>query len=98
MKYVGKSATGGTLYRKGLNRSGVLASIGYVMGTGRANRNTEEAMYRILGTEDDLQAATRALKGASDAKLLEVLEAIDSSQPGALPKGSVENARAAMGR
>lgn len=68
-----------------MNRSAALANIGYVMGTGRANRNTEEAVFRLMGVEDDLQEFVRKLKQAPDSKLQEIIDQIERSQPGALP-------------
>jgi hypothetical protein len=79
-------ATGEFEIRRKMNRSAVLANIGFVLGTGRANPSTEDSVFSIVGAEDWAQFKSK-LRSASDDTLRQILRKINELQPGSLPAG-----------
>jgi hypothetical protein len=76
---------------KAFNRTACITNMGFVLGTGRANPSTEDAVFSILGA-DDWASFMRKLRSASDSKLVEILRKIDEMQPGTMPNGWMESA------
>ncbi len=82
-------------WQKAMNRTATMANIGFVMATGRANPETEHALFQLVGSGDDLDAFKRKLRSSSDDVLREALAIINRFQPGALPAGWETSAKAA---
>ncbi len=70
-----------------MNRTATMANIGFVMATGRANPETEHALFQLVGSGTDLDAFKRKLRSSSDDVLREALAIINRFQPGSLPAG-----------
>jgi hypothetical protein len=68
------------------NRTAVLANIGYVMNTGKANRDTEQAVYKLMETNDPSDLIHK-IRIANEEMLSKILDTIHEKQPDILPAG-----------